>query len=462
MDTEVISTQEDADAYNFLYRNYKCDAKSPPTMQVVKKRARETGSKIHSRRSQVGSQVGGARLGQYATEWVEMGELMIKEKEEARAAGRERETSTATLRFYRLIIFIETVNLSGLDQQSIHGHGHGSNDNRLKCSNLVDIICLNLTNEAVLTAYLTSQFGSKLSVAFGLTGIGFVAHTLTQEDNAFTYLIQILTYISSNEYVQPVGSFALDTVLTFYGIGGSFTGIMNAGLLLYSIYNMIRSAVTGQYPQPDIIERNIAVKLVPVYKYFLKPLFITPFVQAYGAASRIPSALGSIFRAAKRYISLRAPALVTQDACSAISPTLDKLIGSTEIDPRLLIELGETFNHILTEFAPERAARLKCNFMKQFTTADGGGTRLLLELGILTSPEEATAVAAVARATSACPAVTSRALALASIGRSKSPPYGSGGSSKHKKKHSRPTNKRKLLVKRVRRRSMRNKKKGKW
>ena len=37
-----------------------------------------------------------------------------------------------------------------------------------------------------------------------------------------------------------------------------------------------------------------------------------------------------------------------------------------------------------------------------------------------------------------------------------------GGSSKHKKKHPRPTNKRKLLVKRIRRRTMRNKKKGKW
>jgi hypothetical protein len=37
-----------------------------------------------------------------------------------------------------------------------------------------------------------------------------------------------------------------------------------------------------------------------------------------------------------------------------------------------------------------------------------------------------------------------------------------GGSSKHKKKHPRSTNKRKLLVKRVRRRSMKNKNKGKW
>ncbi len=37
-----------------------------------------------------------------------------------------------------------------------------------------------------------------------------------------------------------------------------------------------------------------------------------------------------------------------------------------------------------------------------------------------------------------------------------------GGSSKHKKKHPRSTNKRKLLVKRIRRRSMKHKKKGKW
>lgn len=39
---------------------------------------------------------------------------------------------------------------------------------------------------------------------------------------------------------------------------------------------------------------------------------------------------------------------------------------------------------------------------------------------------------------------------------------GKGGSSKHKKKHPRSTNKRKLLVKRIRRRSMKHKKKGKW
>lgn len=45
--------------------------------------------------------------------------------------------------------------------------------------------------------------------------------------------------------------------------------------------------------------------------------------------------------------------------------------------------------------------------------------------------------------------------------RKKSKP-GNGGSSKHKKKHPRSTNKRKLLVKRIRRRSMKHKKKGKW
>lgn len=39
------------------------------------------------------------------------------------------------------------------------------------------------------------------------------------------------------------------------------------------------------------------------------------------------------------------------------------------------------------------------------------------------------------------------------------PRYRRGGSSKHKKKHPRSTNKRKLLVKRIRRRSMKHKKK---
>ena len=294
--------------------------------------------------------------------------------------------------------------------------------------------------------------------------------------------------------------------------------------------------------------------------------------------SKIPDICSALFHGAKSFIDTVLEKKLTKSCLDALTPLIDKLISSSDVNANVLSTLSQTVVSIVDEFAPDQAATLKCEFMKQFAKGTYA-TKLLVDLKF---PPQMVAAAAGEAAT--CPAGSPLPGAAAAVKPPPPPPpeehqalqqqpppplsyqpppppppplsleeqqhlyeqyqqqpalqqryyqqhpqqqyhqdqdqyqyqqlqqpppptflapqlqhqtsshnlrkgrggverpeslgppgkksrwdrgetrwdQRKGGSSKHKKKHPRTTNKRKLLVKRVRRRSMKNKKKGKW
>jgi hypothetical protein len=283
-------------------------------------------------------------------------------------------TANATLRFYRLIIFVDIIHLLQLDSRDV--------DLR-QCNNLADIICRHLHDEAVLTAYLTARFGSRYEVGLGLVGAGYAA----SQSGALPYFTRVLTYISGSlPGLGPVYTYAVTIVeatMDIFGLSASFCGIINWGLLLFGFHSMYKNFRAP--PNIDIVEAGLPRPLAMLYRFVLKPLLINSVTTAYQAFSQLPGGIKGLLTAAKRYRESGAR-VVLQHACSAITPTLTKLIVSTEINPSVFIQLGENFEGIITDIITEfktkypetagTAERLKCRFMTQFANEEGAANLL--------------------------------------------------------------------------------------
>jgi hypothetical protein len=541
--------EEQAAAYAILFGNYTCGKPPAPPPELLNGGRKSTRTRSHNNRRRRHSQRGGAKLGPHAQDWAGAAEQNMTST---------NPTANATLRFYRLIIFVDIIHLLQLDSRAV---------DLGQCNALSDIICRHLTDEDVLTAYLTAKFGSKCEVVFGMAGAGYAAC----QSGALPYFTRILTYISSLPGLESVSTFAVtvvDATMDILGLGASFYGIINWGLLLFGFSKMYTNL--GAPPTQDIVEERLPRPLAILYRFVLRPLLVSGVVTASQAFSQIPGGIKKLFTAAKYYKEHGAGAAL-RDACRSITPTLDKLIDSSDTNPRVFIQLGKNFEDIINEFTKNTAVanQLKCRFMTQFANEEGA-SKLLAALRVTIDPACASSGAA-ARVVTNPPTFASNAvlsapgavagvdptsqavlsapgyqqlpppqttlsqpqqqqqasyqqyqqqpqqpqqptfldqyqpnsnshkdslrkvrggivrpgtgtsskpdlrllneLAIKSTGtginrkstRDEWGPRGPrGGSSKHKKKHPRPTNKRKLLVKRVRRRSMKNKKKGKW
>ena len=403
--------EEQEEAFKKLFGNYTCGQPPvPPSWSGGMGDGRKsTRIRSHnsSRRRRRHAQRGGAKLGPYAEEWAKYGEFMITENESVERDKRGVQT-TATLRFYRTIVFVDIVHLLGLDSYPV---------DVAKCTKLADIICKHLQHEDILTAYIGAKMGSKWQVALGMTGVSSVGYAISQEESVYTYFAQLLAYISTTTFSGKVYEFAV-RILNFYGVGTSFTGIIFSGLFLHGMYTMIYNFVTKRYPGPDFIERNIG-RAAPVYKYILRPVFLGSLIQGYNIGSGIPPLYARILNAAKRYINPGGGGEAMRDVCDTISPTLDKLIGSTQVDPDLLVGLVEQFGQIIHEFSPEDDERLKCRFMNQFASSDDG-LKLLVDFKVPEDyrPELQKEIAAAA---AACPVGSSRPAAAAAAVQPPSP-----------------------------------------
>ena len=183
--------------------------------------------------------------------------------------------------------------------------------------------------------------------------------------------------------------------------------------------------------------------------------------------------------------------------CRAVAnQTLESMSGPVTLDT--LQQMSEITHQILTEIGRQPAYTVKVNQVLNMnidcTSDDLEHCNLAIASPALQAAAEPVAVASSASASTSTSPVGAAAAAVVPADVSHSPgmgPHsssvpaaqrplrfrsqiylaeerrkksktGEGGSSKHKKKHPRSTNKRKLLVKRIRRRSMKNKNKGKW
>ena len=468
-----------------------------------------THSSRHRRRRH--AQRGGA-LGTHSQTWAEEAERLMK---------ADCPAANTTLRFYRLIIFVDIIHLLRLDQEQLDPD---------RCKKLVGIICKYLNNEDVLAAYLVAKFGSIYKVMFGLAG---VARDLANR-GAFPYFTRILTYIQTNETLANISTFAVTLVagtLDVFGLDSSFDGIINWALMAYGLHVVVDNYRKGHRGEEDIIydflsKRRPTTPFAIIYGYVLKPLVISGIGTSYDFFSQFPDVTMRVISAASHYREQGVGAAISdatgaaRGMCAAVTgPIIAKLVGwitTSQANPIILSQLGFTFEAIITEFdeSPQRAVELKCAFIKQF--ANGGTkqevadrTMLLNQLHALTmcspAPQGAAASfgAALGNPTQGAAASFGAALGNPTHGAAASfvnplggvvrnstdnanlrkpkggvekPDKGTGtgrkpsrwdqvgprgGSSKHKKKHPRPTNKRKLLIKRVRRRrtTMKNKNK---
>ena len=471
------------DAYKFLfdaeYGQYDCTRRPlPPSRRQSGEGGRKfTRGRTHSsRRHRRHAQRGGAvALGQHAQAWAEAAENWMTVVSPVLSIRN----SSPTLRFYRLIIFVDIIHLLKLDTKPI-------GENIGECNRLAEIICIHLETEEVLTAYFTAKFGSRYAFCCGMAGATYAAG----QCGALPYFTQLLAYISSltSSLPAPVYEFAVtlvDSTMDIMGLSASFYGIINWGLLMYSVSKTYREY--GKPHVPDYFESAFAQRwstkpLGIIYTFVFKPLVTSGIFTAYEAFSQIPR----LFTAARGCITN--PRDTARAACDTASRlTLEKLVKSTndKIEIKLFCNLGETFSTIITKFrGKDEADRLYCTFISQFAQ-DEGGADLIRILKVPLYPAEARPASTAAPPSSA-PDHDSRATdhdyrAEPSRERSRSgtrngqgdgaasvkPGRGHGtgvrnrgGSSKHKKNHSRPTNKRKLLVKRIRRRRTKNK--GKW
>lgn len=498
---ESYSEEEQKLAYEKLFgvRVGEC----PPQPKVMEGNGRKfTRIRSRSRRPRRHPQRGGA-LGANAPGWAKTAQDIMSQTCPA--------DTSKTLQFYRLIIFIDLINLLELDSQQ---------PDRDKCNDLVTAICTHLNDENILTAYFRCTFGSLTDVVGGVAGTAYAASSI------FPYFTQVLTYIVSNPATTMVVNLALtfvSNVLPYTGLDPRTpTGIINWGIVIYGLFN----------PGPPS-----PAQVATVEQSFLRrqgsniqQIVITRVKTTVRAFSDAPGGLMRIIKAAKYYAEHGARQAVT-DACSgAVRMVLGTLVSSGEVRQDMLIQLGGAFERIVQQVSPEKAAEMKCKFIKQFT--DQAGAELLQELqtAAIIDPAKMQAAVATVCVSTAVPPTVSLPPALSvpppvypvgphslSIHPPPQPHWGnmnherfnrltsrggitgtnfkpkitqvipggiidpanldsslrvqqqpkansrwdkkSGGSSKHKKNHPRPTNKRKLLVKRVRRRSMKHKKK---
>ena len=220
-------------------------------------------TRVRTRRSRRHAQRGGVKpLGPHAGEWSRRGEQLLIELDQ---------TSTKTLRFYRLIIFIDILHLLKLDATPV---------SEAECKKLMGIIFHKLKDENILTAYFTNKFGSKLNVLCGTTGVSVIAYGISKTESIFSFFIRLLAYIPGKEIVCDVAHGFVDFTLMFYGIDDTAMGYVYTFMFLNGIYTTVRNFVTGEYPPPDFIEDNIG-RLAPLYKYGVKPLFLGSFIQGY-------------------------------------------------------------------------------------------------------------------------------------------------------------------------------------
>ena len=503
--------EEQEIAYNTLFGNYDCTGASVPEFVEPQSSSgmdggrKSTRTRSHNnRRPRRNLQRGGAKLGPHAQAWAAEAENIMSRTYPA-------DTSN-TLRFYRLIIFIDLIHLLELDSQQ---------PDRDKCNDLVTAICTHLNNENILTAYFRCTFGSLTDVVGGVAGTAYAASSV------FPYFTQVLTYIVSNPATTMVVNLALtfvSNVLPYTGLDPRTpTGIINWGIVIYGLFN----------PRPPSPAQQVATAEQSFLRRQgsnIQQIVITRVKTTVRAFSDAPGGLMRIIKAAKYYAEHGARRAAS-DACSgAVRMVLGKLVSSGEVRQDMLIQLGGAFERIVQQVSPEKAAEMKCKFIKQFT--DQAGAELLQELqtAAIIDPAKMQAAVATVCVSTAVPPTVSLPPALSvpppvypvgphslSIHPPPQPHWGnmnherfnrltsrggitgtnfkpkitqvipggiidpanldsslrvqqqpkansrwdkkSGGSSKHKKNHPRPTNKRKLLVKRVRRRSMKHKKK---
>jgi hypothetical protein len=385
--------------------------------------------------------------------------------------------TSKTLQFYRLIIFIDIIHLLELDNKQ---------PDLAECTQIVSAICTNLNNEDVLTAYLTSKFGSLSEVAGGAVGAAYVL------SNVFPYFTQVLTYIARSDYTGTVFNFAVTLVsnaLYYTGLDPTTpSGIINWGIIIYGLFNTPESEPSPK--QVASIEQGFLRRHLS--RFILKPVLRNARLTVR-AFSDAPGGLMRIIKAAKycaEHGVCKAVRTTAGAACSgAVRTVLGKLVSSDTVRQELLIQLGEKFGAIMTSVDPGKAAEMKCKFIQQFT--DRAGADLIRELqaaAIIIDPAKMQAVATgcvstAVRSTVSLPRGFSvppppQRLPLVTlpggIAKASTPrnltrpkrtrwdvgdPNKKGGSSKHKKKHPRrSTNKRKLLKSSNRRRSMKHKK----
>jgi hypothetical protein len=407
-------------------------------------------NRSHRRRHRRHAQRGGAKLGEYASHWAACAEDVLMARDNP---SGDDQTTTKTLRFYRLIIFIDIIHLLGKDNDAL---------NLSECSNIVDIICAKLNNEQLLTAYFKSKFGSMQNVIWGAVGLSYEAH----RQGIFSYFTQALSYISSSDAAATFHSYAVIIVnktIEIWGLGWSLSGIVNWALLLYGIKQMLFSTKTSGEKQ-SVIAR--------IFNFA-----IGSFITARDGFIAFPGMVGTVLTTANKYYSRGGILLGISGAASdakhtACSAVVERLVKTQEFHSEMLLHLGNTFEDIIREIDPGRTKTLKCSFMAHI--ADPGLIAELNQLATLESQCAAMSAAAAAPVQQVDPVNpggrfmhSERAKLLHNpIGgiakpRQNKSSWGQtkGGSSKHKKKHPRPTNNRKLLVKRVKRRTtMKNKK----
>ena len=277
---------------------------------------------------------GAAELGPYAQVWAAEAERLMK----AKCPG-----ASTTLRFYQLIIFIHLIHLLELDKRVV------TDQDTDECKRLAKIICDELNNKDVLTAYFQCTFGSLNEAIAGMAGTAYVL------SSGFPYFIQLLASVANSTIAQEIVNYAVGFVtmtLPYTGLDPRTpTGIINWGIIMHEFFNPLPPDV--QVSHGNFLQRNFST---------LKTLLARRIKTTTNAFLAAPEGVLRTINAAKYYA--RSPGAAAGDACSRILQTgLNQLVDSSKVNQKILFQLGGAFDRIVTAAAPKKAAELKCRFV---------------------------------------------------------------------------------------------------
>lgn len=376
-------------------------------------------------------------------------------------------TNFTTLGFYHLIMFVAMLDYLQLSATQFDED---------KCAALVGIIKANLRDEHILASYIISMFAEVKTKPGLVAGALTAGYYWTPISSAILSSIHFLLHVASTIVYAEATHFIIGKVLAVYDVLG-FRLTLSIGMLVQSVVkNLIMngpSSIIASIAPPRVEGTSYPVTLAAnactlaqgqvtkTYTFFLnmteRIYNISTALCTTGATAvqyyRSPNTIKTdAVTALIEYVTSKGP--ITQESLRGLKAQLGEIIGRINQNP------------LLVQHIPAAPQQLGACSDQNIDDALGSITDLPRPLG-------PTAAASGRRVSSSI-----QKASLPPLSRNRHNQRGfqqlwgknleprdskMGGSSKHKKKHPRSTNKRKLLVKRVRRRrSMKNKNKGKW
>ena len=403
--------------------------------------------------------------------------------------------SDGVLCFYQLIIFIDIVRVLNIADH------FDSN----QCKAIVGIIRTNLTNKNILSAYFQSFTPSDVkNLASGASAVGFIGYTMGPE------LVKGLSLIAQHVLLLPLQQGLVACAITIVNqiSAVSFTGAVFVGICIHSFFHPSGTPLS-LLPQDyyEIIDVEQAARALARYAgTTVKTAAINKFVQTKNFFRAIIEKVATGIQFMQWSVATAKHYYRTGIAATACNKLTADTLNLMATGPVTLDHLELLSNHLVTILHEirDQIPELKDAVTNAFTAghqctehdirvASGlsrppcqPGSNVLVKtaehMAELAANQRAQLEAVAKQATTVFPRISlppktappsspsstsnQRPLKRPGSGWDVGGPLDveqhskkKGGSSKHKKKHPRSTNKRKLLVKRIRRRSMKHKKK---